>query len=87
MTEATKAYVKCAGTDKTQYILRATIIFKRANELNRQDKKLDRIGSYTTATTVANLNANYENIEISNLSANASLSVNLVGNYLQRLGH
>lgn len=41
--------------------------------------KLDRIGSYTTATTVANLNANYETIEISNLSANASLSVNLVG--------
>ena len=41
--------------------------------------KLDRIGSYTTATTVANLNANYENIEISNLSANASLSVNLTG--------
>lgn len=48
--------------------------------MSSDDKtKLDRIGSYTTATTVANLNANYENIEISNLSANASLSVNLVG--------
>ena len=42
-------------------------------------KKLDRYGSKTTATTVANLDANYENIEISNLSANASLSVNLTG--------
>lgn len=42
-------------------------------------KKLDRIGSYTTATTVASLNANYEKIEISNLSSNASLSVNLTG--------
>ncbi|MCL3853576.1 hypothetical protein M1P97_20030 [Parabacteroides sp. GYB001] len=41
-------------------------------------KKLDRIGSYTTATTVANLDANYENIEIS-LNANASLSVNAAG--------
>lgn len=52
-----------------------------ANGLMSSDdkKKLDRIGSYTTATTVTNLNANYENIEISNLSANASLSVNLVG--------
>lgn len=48
--------------------------------MSSDDKtKLDRIGSYTTATTVANLNANYETIEISNLSANASLSVNLVG--------
>lgn len=48
--------------------------------MSKEDKKkLDRIGSYIIATTVANLDANYENIEISNLSANASLSVNLVG--------
>ena len=48
--------------------------------MSKEDKKkLDRIGSYTTSTTVTNLDANYENIEISDLSANASLSVNLVG--------
>ena len=47
--------------------------------MSSDDKtKLDRIGSYTTATTVANLNANYENIEVS-LNANASLSVNAAG--------
>lgn len=42
------------------------------------DAKFDRIGSYTTATTVANLDANYENISVS-LNANASLSVNAAG--------
>lgn len=73
-----KAYVNVPWTDtNTTYDLATT----SANGLmSSTDKtKLDRIGSYTTATTVANLNANYENIEISNLSANASLSVNLVG--------
>lgn len=41
-------------------------------------KKLDRIGSKTTPTTVANLDVNYETILVT-LSANASLSANLTG--------
>lgn len=41
-------------------------------------KKLDRIGSKTTATTVASLNVNNETILVT-LSANASLSANLTG--------
>lgn len=41
-------------------------------------KKLDRIGSKTTATTVASLDVNYETILVT-LSANASLSANLTG--------
>ena len=71
-----KAYVNVPWTDTTY-----SPATQSANGLMSSDDKtkLDRIGSYTTATTVANLDANYENIEISNLSANASLSVNLVG--------
>lgn len=73
-----KAYVNVPWTDTNTTYSPAT---QSANGLmsSADKKKLDRIGSYTTATTVANLNANYENIEISNLSANASLSVNLTG--------
>lgn len=41
-------------------------------------KKLDRVGTKTTATTVTNLNMNYETIHVT-LSANASLSANLTG--------
>lgn len=41
-------------------------------------KKLDRIGSRITATTVANLDVNYETVLVT-LSANASLSANLTG--------
>lgn len=69
------------GTYKEVPIPSTPLATTSANGLMSSDdkKKLDRIGSYTTATTVANLNANYENIEISNLSTNASLSVNLVG--------
>lgn len=69
------------GTYKEVPIPSTPLATTSANGLMSSDdkKKLDRIGSYTTATTVANLDANYENIEISNLSANASLSVNLVG--------
>lgn len=40
--------------------------------------KVNRIGSKTTATTVAGLNVNYETILVT-LSANASLSANLTG--------
>lgn len=71
-----KAYVNVPWTDTTY-----SPATQSANGLmSSTDKtKLDRIGSYTAATTVANLDANYENIEISNLSANASLSVNLTG--------
>lgn len=74
---ADNTYTVMSVTNKLSYDLVTTV----SNGLmSSADKtKLDRIGSYTTATTVANLNANYENIEISNLSANASLSVNLVG--------
>ena len=73
-----KAYVNVPWTDTNTTYPEATTL--TAGLMSATDKtKLDRIGSYTTATTVANLNANYENIEISNLSANASLSVNLVG--------
>ena len=71
-----KAYVNVPWTDTTY-----SPATQSANGLMSfgDKKKLDRIGSYTAATTVANLDANYENIEISNLSANASLSVNLTG--------
>ena len=74
---ADNTYTVMSVTNKLSYDLVTTV----SNGLmSSADKtKLDRIGSYTTATTVANLNANYENIEISNLSANASLSVNLTG--------
>ena len=73
-----KAYVNVPWTDTNTTYSPATT--SSNGLMSSTDKtKLDRIGSYTTATTVANLNANYENIEISNLSANASLSVNLVG--------
>lgn len=48
-------------------------------------KKLDRIGSFTTATTVANLDVNYETIDVT-LAANASLSVNAVGASYNGLG-
>ena len=41
-------------------------------------KKVDRIGSRTTSTTVANLDVNFETILVT-LSANASLSANLTG--------
>lgn len=41
-------------------------------------KKLDRIGSRTTSTTVANLDVNFETILVT-LSANASLSASLTG--------
>ena len=73
-----KAYVNVPWTDTdTTY---SPVTTSSNGLMSSADKtKLDRIGSYTTATTVANLNANYETIEISNLSANASLSVNLVG--------
>lgn len=72
------AYVNVPWTDTDTTYSPAT---QSANGLMSaaDKKKLDRIGSYTTATTVASLNANYEKIEISNLSANASLSVNLTG--------
>lgn len=40
--------------------------------------KMNRIRSYTTATTVASLNVNYENIYVT-LSANASLSASATG--------
>lgn len=74
---ADNTYTVMSVTNKLSYDLVTTV----SNGLmpSADKTKLDRIGSYTTATTVANLNANYENIEISNLSANASLSVNLVG--------
>lgn len=73
-----KAYVNVPWTDTDTTYSPATT--SSNGLMSSTDKtKLDRIGSYTTATTVANLDANYENIEISNLSANASLSVNLVG--------
>lgn len=73
-----KAYVNVPWTDTDTTYSPATT--SSNGLMSSTDKtKLDRIGSYTTATTVANLNANYETIEISNLSANASLSVNLVG--------
>lgn len=73
-----KAYVNVPWTDTNTTYSPATT--SSNGLMSSTDKtKLDRIGSYTTATTVANLNANYETIEISNLSANASLSVNLVG--------
>lgn len=73
-----KAYVNVPWTDtNTTYDLATTSTNGLMSPTDK--KKLDRIGSSTTATTVANLDANYENIEISNLSANASLSVNLVG--------
>lgn len=41
-------------------------------------KKLDRIGSRTTVSTVSGLDVNYETISVT-LSANASLSANLTG--------
>lgn len=73
-----KAYVNVPWTDTDTTYSPATT--SSNGLMSSTDKtKLDRIGSYTTATTVASLNANYENIEISNLSANASLSVNLTG--------
>lgn len=72
-----KAYVNVPWTDTDTTYSPAT---ETTNGLMSSDDKtkLDRIGSYTTATTVANLNANYENIEVS-LNANASLSVNAAG--------
>lgn len=71
-----KAYVNVPWTDTTY-----SPATQSANGLmsSGDKKKLDRYGSKTTATTVSNLDANYENIEISDLSANASLSVNLTG--------
>jgi hypothetical protein len=74
---ADNTYIMMSETNKLFYDLATT---ESNGLMSSADKtKLNRIGSYTTATTVANLNANYENIEISNLSANASLSANLTG--------
>lgn len=73
-----KAFVNVPWTDTNTTYQEATT--STAGLMSATDKtKLNRYGSKTTATTVANLDANYENIEISNLSANASLSVNLTG--------
>lgn len=74
---ADNTYTVMSVTNKLSYDLVTTVSNGLMSSADK--KKLDRIGSYTTATTVANLDANYENIEISNLSANASLSVNLTG--------
>lgn len=74
---ADNTYTVMSVTNKLSYDLVTTVSNGLMSSADK--KKLDRIGSYTTATTVADLNANYETIEISNLSANASLSVNLVG--------
>lgn len=76
LNEYQKAYVNVPWENTTYY---------QANEITdglisaADFKKLKRIGSSITATTVANLDANFENIEISNLASNAALSVNLVG--------
>lgn len=73
-----KAYVNVPWTDTDTTYSPAT---QSANGLmSSTDKtKLDHVGSYKTATTVAGLDAYYENIEISDLTANASLSLNLIG--------
>lgn len=72
-----KAYVNVPWTDtNTTYSVATT----SANGLmSSTDKtKMDRLRSYTTATTVASLNVNYESIYVT-LSANASLSVSGIG--------
>ena len=74
---AGNTYTAMSVTNQLSYDLATT---GSKGLMSPEDKtKLNRYGSKTTATTVANLDANYENIEISNLSANASLSVNLTG--------
>ncbi|WP_347396469.1 hypothetical protein [Parabacteroides leei] len=74
---AGNTYTAMSVTNQLSYDLATT---GSKGLMSPEDKtKLNRYGSKTTATTVANLDANYENIEISDLSANASLSVNLTG--------
>lgn len=72
-----KAYVNVPWTDTNTTYSPAT---QSANGLMSSDDKtkLDRLRSYTTATTVASLNADYEIIYVT-LNANASLSVNVTG--------
>lgn len=69
------AYVNVPWTDTTYPLVTAS-----ANGLMQStDKaKMDILRSYTTATTVSNLNANYETIYVT-LNANAALSVNATG--------
>ncbi|MCL3851455.1 hypothetical protein M1P97_09170 [Parabacteroides sp. GYB001] len=72
-----KAFVNVPWTDTNTTYQEATT--STAGLMSVTDKtKIDRLRSYTTATTVASLNVNYEVIYVT-LSANASLSVSATG--------
>ena len=73
---ADSSYSAMSLTTPLSYGIASTAV---AGLMSATDKtKMDRLGNYTTTTTVVSLNANYEVIYVT-LSANASMSVNLTG--------